>query len=432
MSFHDQRSPSGVLSAFLLGAVALAAPGCSGDDAGAAAGHHAATGADLPSRSEDPRVAQLREAIEFGRLDLARTLLEQVEALAGFEAPLLRARTELLAGDSVAALRAVEAARAASPGDGRVNACAAEIYAVLGRFEAASEEIARGLELSGRIPDLERATGVSLILQPGGAARGLVHLEKAREADPQVAFVSRPLSQAHLLEGRRALAGGDAAGAYRHAKQARELDPHELFATELEADARAALNDFEGALELYERIEENGKPTADLRADLHQRAATYELVQKNRAQALEHYRRARALGLDDEALGFGATLLRQEATAVIDRGIERYAGGDLPGARQAFEQALEIDSTAIEARNHLAVVSFREGDYAAAAAGWQRVLEASRAGEVELPEPVELNLARALKLDGRDGQAREVLETFLERDPEGSWSREAREALSRL
>ncbi|MEM7306529.1 MAG: hypothetical protein AAF682_07660 [Planctomycetota bacterium] len=416
-----------------IAAVALAAAlgGCSGGDADAAAGAAGGEAGSAP-RSSDPRVAQLRDAIEFGRLDLARTLLQQVESLAGAEAPLLRARTALLAGDSVGALRAVEEARAAHPDDARVCACAAEVYAVLGRFEAASDEIAAGLELAGRIPALERATGVSLILQPGGSAQGLEHLLRAVEADPQLPFVHRPLSQAHLLEGRRRLAEGDAKSAFRHAQQAREHDPHELYATELEADCRAALNDFDSALQLYRDIEAGGKPTAELRADLHQRAATYELVQKNRTQALDHYRQARELGLDDEALGFGAVLLREEAQGAIDRGIDLYSAGDLGAARRAFEEALEIDATQIAARNHLGVVLFRQEDYAGAAAEWARVLEAGRDGRFLFPEPVELNLARALKLDGRVEEARGVLREQLEREPDGRWAREVREALNRL
>ena len=404
--------------------------GCGCDSAGGEAGAQAAPRVG-GARSADARLVRLREAIEFGRLDLARTLMAQVEAVAGFEAPLLRARTELLAGDSVAALRALEEARRLLPDDGRVYACAAEVYANLGRFPAAERELKAGLEVAGRSADLERATGVILILQPGGSTRGLAHLERALAQDPQLPFVARPLSQAHLLEGRRCLQAGDALGAFKHARLAHEHDPAELYVKELEADALQALNDFDGALELYEEIEAAGKPTRDLRAQVHQRAGTFELVRRERERALEHYRAARELGMDDEGLGTGARLLREAAEGAIDRGIGRYREGDLAGARSEFEEALRLDVTCMEAQNHLGVVLFRLEDYGGAAGCWQAVVAAAQGG-LELPEPVELNLAKALRLDGRPAEARGVLETFLEGEPAAEWASQAREILDRL
>jgi len=413
----------------LLGLLPLFACSRPGETAAATA---APPAPPAPQRSQDPRVVELRRAIEFGRLDLARTLFDQVGSAAGAEAPLLRARLELLSGDAVAALRAVEEARAAAPADARVPAVAAEVYASLGRFEAAARELELGETLGGGQADLERATGVVLILQPGGGERGLAHLEAALALDPATPFLDRPLSQAHLLEGRRLLSQGGAKEALVHARAAAQHDPLELDVKELLADCLQVLNDFDEALALYEELEEGGKDTRALRADVHQRAGTFELFRKDRVKALEHYKQARALGLDDAGLGFGATLLKDEADAAVERGIAAYEAGDFEGARRAFEQALEVDTTHLAARNHLGVVLFHQQDYPGACAAWRAVLDAARAAGVELPEPVELNLARAQKLAGSPEEARATVEDFLRRSPESPFAPEAEEILRRL
>jgi len=428
-----------------LGSAALlcaALAACSDGSAEAPGGDAAAAGeqaAPVDPRNADPRLVELRRAIELGRLDLARTLEAQVGSLAGAERPLLQARIAVLAGDGLDALKHVETARraAASPGAlGRVHACAAETYASLGRLEAAATELEQGFAAAGPTADLLRANGIVLIVQSGGAARGLAKLEAAKDKDPATPFLDRALSQAHLLEGRRALAGGDGRAAMRHALKARDAAESsggvDLDIKELEADCRQVLNDFEGALELLAELQAAGRDTIGTQAEVHQRAGTYELVNKNRTAALQHYAKARELGFDDDALGFGATLLAEEAGLSIARGIEAYDAGDLAGAKREFEDALAVDAHNLEALNHLAVVAFREGDYAAACDRWSAVLERAHRSGVELPEPTELNLARAQKLAGRDQAARDTVQKFLERAEGTEWEAEAREMLERL
>ena len=271
-----------------------------------------------------------------------------------------------------------------------------------------------------------------LILQPGGAERGLERLEAARKLDPGTPFLDRPLSQAHLLIGRRLAGEGHPEEALKHAQAAFELDPEELDTKELLADCRQLVSDFAGALKLYEELQEQGRDTLAVRAELHQRAATYELFHHEREKAVEHYLAARELGLDDEALGFGATVLREEAEAALHKGVEAYDAGALVSARQSFERALLMEPENIAARNHLGVVLFHQEDYAGAAQAWKVVLAEAQARALELPEPVELNLARAQKLAGLEGEARETVEGFLEREPESVYAREAEELLRRL
>ena len=75
---------------------------------------------------------------------------------------------------------------------------------------------------------------------------------------------------------------------------------------------------------------------------------------------------------------------------------------------------------------------FRREDFGAAAAAWREVLDRATAAGVTLPEPVELNLARALKLSGADRDARAVLEEYLRTAADGPWAVEAEEMLRRL
>ena len=49
--------------------------------------------------------------------------------------------------------------------------------------------------------------------------------------------------------------------------------------------------------------------------------------------------------------------------------------------------------------------------------------------ELELPEPVHLHLAHALRADGREDEARAVLAGYLEQHPEGRWADDTRAAL---
>ena len=407
----------------------LLAAGCGGGGDGApeGAGRPRAEG-----RSGDPRVREARRALEDGRLAAAGSLVAQVGDSAGPESFLLRARLAHLQGDLVAALREVEAARRAWPGDSRAFATAAEIYAWEGHAQAAEDEIKRGLAVAGETSDLERARGVYLISRPGGALAGLEHLERAREADPELPYLRRPLAQAHLLAGRHFMSRSEPVKAAEHARASLDQDPQDPDARQLLGDACASAGDFGRALEVYAELLREGHPVATEMAFLHRRRATELLLEKRRPEALEHWLAARSLGLGPDDLGHGQDALEEEAERCVEAGYRAYQGGDLDEARRQFARALVYDPAHLEAQNHLGVVYFQRAEYASAADCWRAVVvELRRLGE-PLPRPVHLNLCQALTLSGRLEEARQVLEAYLEEEPEGEFAADTRAMLAHL
>lgn len=415
------RSSRALASALL--SVALAA--C-GDAPG-----RAALATEAPAPARDARLAPVVAALEAGRLDEALAALGPLRAAGAAPAALaeVEARALLARGDAVGALRALEAARAASPGDARPLASEAEVYAALGRRNAAEDSLRRGLALGGARAELERARGVLGLVTPGGAAQALDALERARALDPALPFVDGPLAQAHLLAGRAALQGAPDE-ALAHARAGLALAPGQRELVALSSEALEGMGDFEGALRALEPLAREGRD--ERRALLHKKAATAALLASDRARAAEHFRRARALGLDDEGLGFGVTVLAQAAEAAVDRGYAALEEERLPEAEAAFEEALASDPTSPEARRFLGAARFRAGRYAEAAGVWQALVDDAARERLELPEPVHLDVARAWKLAGAPERARAALQAYLAGAPDGPWAADTRAMLERL
>jgi tetratricopeptide (TPR) repeat protein len=368
-------------------------------------------------------------ALEEGDWPEANRSILEIPDAAALDRALLRARLRAAEGDAVGAVRALEAARVDWPDQGRVYATAAEIHAAAGRLESATDEVRRGLEAAGPCPELTRARGVLSLARQGGAALGLEHLLAARAADPELPFTDRALVQAHVLLGRRSMAEERPLEALGHAKAARVVAPDDREALELAAEALEVSGDFGGAIEVYEQLLAAGADVGATLALTSQRGSTAALLGGDRGAALERALRARELGLSAEELGFSATLIEQETEAALERGVERYAAGELDAARAAFERALRCTPDSLEALNHLAVTRLRAGDPAGAARHWQRVVDTAEREDIELPEPVHVHLARALRAADRAADARSVLERYLTARPEGRWVAETSAAL---
>ncbi len=412
----------------LLGIASL--PGCGpGGAEGSAAREAESARVATPS---DPRLADAAAALEAGLPDAARTLLEKLEGASDPEVHLLRARAALAEGDGVEALRQVGDARSLAPRDPEVAAVEIELLAVLGRAESAAEKLREAQKTLGRTGALERARGVLLLRTPGRGREAVEALERARELDPDLAFVDFPLAQAHLLAGRACLGESMAEEALKHARAARAYDAANPDYRELEAEALCELLEFEAALLIYDELQAEGRELGATRALLHQRLATRLLVEKRREGALEHYLAARELGSSDEELGFGTVLLAEAASEALERGLEAYEEEEFEAAEGAFEHALRLDPSCLEAKNHLGSVRFQRADYRGAAELWQQVLACSTERSLEPQGPVHLNLARAWKLAGETERARAVLAEYLERSPEGGFSEETRDLLGRL
>lgn len=389
-------------------------------------------------RSGDRKVALLRGHIEFGRLEDARALAEEVGIVAenggaaGPEAPLLRARLAVLAGQNIAAMRIVETARKARPADPDVYATSAEIYAAAGKLEAAWEEIKAGDVACGAAPELTRARGIVWISRQGGAKKGLSFLEDAARADPDLPFLSRALGQAHLLLGKEGAAAGNAGVALAHARQAATYDPEDVDVARFLTEALALAGDFDGAIAETQRLVARGLPLGGELALLHKKAGMAALLARERERAIDHFALARKLGLTDMELGTGARILAEETRARVKRAVEAYQQDDLRASEASFRRALELDPDRIEAHNHLGVVLFKQGEYAGAAECWGIVCAKAEKEGIVLPEPVHVNLAKAQALAGDVPGARATLELYLVHHPDGEWGEETRAALAAL
>jgi tetratricopeptide (TPR) repeat protein len=381
-------------------------------------------------RNREPAVLAAGAALERGDLDAARVgLMALGEDL---DCELLRARLAAAEGDEIGAVRRLEAVRTAHPEQARFYATAAEIHSAAGRLKSAEEEVRKGLELCGPRPELSRARGVLALARPGGARVGLNHLLDARTADPELPFVDGPLAEAHLLLGRQAMADKTELDAVGHARAALLCRPGDVEARMLLADALTAVGQFEEALVLYETLLSEGAELKDALARAYKQAGTAALLENQRDLAIERALRARELGLPEAELGFGATLLEEESQRVLAEGTAALEQGEVERGKELCARALRLDPRSLPAKHFLASAQFRLGSHAEAALLWREVLDVARAEELELPDPVHLNLARALYLAGRTDEVRTLLQSELERDPQGQWAAATRELLERL
>jgi Tfp pilus assembly protein PilF len=372
-------------------------------------------------RAESPEARALRVSLDLGDFDNAKRLLKAHSAELGIEALLLEARLAALSGEDLEVLRLVEEARAAAPSDPRVYATAAELSAAAGRLETARSELQRGVEAAGLTPELLRAQGVLELCRQGGASRGLALIERACQYDPELPFSSRARAQAHLLLAKSALSESRSRSALDEVKRSLELDPQDVDARLFFVDALAANHDFVNAAAVLVQLGEEGYGRQAELALMYKRAAMGELLEHRRDQALEYFRLAREAGLGREELGSGAQLLADAAMEAMLEGTHAFEAGDLETARLRFEHALHLDPELIVVHNYLAVVLFQQEEFLPAATHWREVLDTSIAEELELPEPVHIYLAKALFAADEKAAAREVLEAYLEREPEGEW-----------
>jgi tetratricopeptide (TPR) repeat protein len=380
--------------------------------------------------NRDPALLAATQAFEHG--DLAAARLGLMALGEDLDCELLRARLAAAQGDEIDSVRRLEAVRSAHPDQARFYATAAEIHAAAGRLKSAEEEVRKGLETSGPCADLSRARGVLALARPGGARVGLNHLLDARTADPDLPFVNAPLAEAHLLLGRQAMADKADLDAVGHARASLLCKPGDREARLLLADALTAVGQFDEALVLYETLLSEGAEMKDALARAYKQAGTAALLEGKRDLAVERALRARELGLPEDELGFGATLMEEEAQRVLADGTAALEKGEVEHGKELCERALRLDPDSIPAKHFLASAQFRLGAHAEAARLWREVLDTAHAEQIELPDPVHLNLARALYLEGRTDEVRTLLEAELQRDPEGKWAAATRELLERL
>lgn len=399
-----------------------------GDDATDTDATVTARGVARPERVESETARALRELVDLGHYAEARALLTAEGPRLGAEADLIEARLAALTGEQTDVVRAVERARAAAPDDPRVPATMVELSAWAGHLDTARQELDAALQDFGTTPELLRARGVLELAHSGGARKGVASIESALRRDADLPFTARALGQGYLLIAKEQLSAGRPTASLEAIRASLSHDPEEVEARRVLADVLASAMHFEEAILVLSELYEEGEPLDGELAAMHKKAGIAGLIPADgessedrdarRARALDHFVSARELGLTGEELGSGERLLADEAERWTDLGGTSYAQEDFVAAKQQLELALYYDPGDLAARNLLAVTLYRQGDYAEAARHWREVMVVMEGERLVPPDPVHLNLARALVKDGDEVGARGTLERWLERNGE--------------
>lgn len=428
----------------------------------------------LSERSQDPRVQSLRQALADGWDEVAAELYADLKDLPdlGVESQLLGARLAALLGDEVESSRLLEQAKLLEPKDARVWATAAELAMQAGREDTALQVWKQGRKVCGPSPEILRAEGVLAIFQTGmrQGRRGVVLLEKAVELDPGLPFVNWPLSEAHRLLAQE-VAGTKPELAIEHCEKAVELTADNMEAREFLGELYMGAGRWGEGIQLFEGLLAEGRPLGPKVALFSKQAGVVALRKGRRDLALQYFDRARELGLNDEELATGAIVLREEgkkhlkaaraalsakdmetawaelelanrywpnavqvgevcSEGYLRQGLAAFSEDRLEDALAEFEKALEWDGESIMARHLLGNTYMELGDYGQAAKAWHLVVDKARLGGLQLPDPVHLSLARALALDDKEGEARQVLNDYLEFEPRGVYETQTRKLLA--
>jgi tetratricopeptide (TPR) repeat protein len=405
-------------------------------------------------RLDDPRAAALAQAIEQGQVGSAKSLLAALGSALGAEAALSAARLALLAGDAVLALREIEVAKNQWPADPRCFATAAEVFAALGRLDAAQTEYDAGVATCGRTPELMRAQGVIGLSTPGQVELGLRLIEAAQAADPGLPYCSVALTRARAVLARLALGAGEPERARAWLAAGLSAAPDDPELRTIAAQIDLSEQRFAEARAAFEALYREGQPVREdyltaLRAD-----AAAALLTRERSRQVTAYLRMLELGVPLEQLGFGADVLRQEAEQRIAEGISAYALGErllvdneldpavrdeavaarvrqFEKAESLFRAALDFDPDSLEARHRLGEALFRMGDFESAAREWEALALLSR-GELDGESGLHLNIARAWRGAGHADRAQRVLEDYLAEYPRGEFVDQTERLLAQL
>ncbi|MEM7517269.1 MAG: tetratricopeptide repeat protein, partial [Planctomycetota bacterium] len=217
--------------------------------------------------------------------------------------------------------------------------------------------------------------------------------------------------------------------ALTHAKRSLQFDPAEVDAWQFYSQTLAALGQFDEAIEVLEKLGEEGEPVQGELAGLQKRAGLLALLENDRPKALGHFVSAREAGLTGDALGSGAEMLLDEGHSAYLRAVDAWEAGSSDDTRAELETALLYDPGHVASHNLLAVLLFAENDPSAAANEWREVIVLAAERGVTLPDPVHEHLARALWQSGDREGARLTLQEYLLTTPNGEWATSTRELL---
>jgi len=314
-----------------------------------------------------------------------------------------------------------------------VYATAAEIHAADGKLADAEREIQRGIEAAGAAsPELTRARGVHLICTPGQAASGLALLLRARQLDPTLPFMDRPLGQAHMLAAKKQLAAGDGAGALEAVRKSLQHDSEDLDTRRLETEILMGLGEWGEGIAGMESLLLEGLPLEAELAGYCKNAGFWAVTHNQRELGLQYYLRALALGFPRSELGHGLSILDAQAEILATQGAEQLAAGENAQALEVLQQAVRCDPESLQALNYLGHAHYLAGDLSQTVSAWNQVVDLARSEGIDLPEAVHIKLARVQAEMGEFEMARETLQAYMVLEPTGAWVESTRKLLADL
>ncbi len=210
--------------------------------------------------------------------------------------------------------------------------------------------------------NLSRSIAEDLMTQFGdlaesGAFQDAMHSPLGDEHDHEEEYDELGRAEDYLQRGAERYEQGDVDGAVDDYTEALEIGDEDPDVYRRRGVARAAMNDVEGAIEDWTAALELDPDHVEARVD---RALAY----------YEHQRPEKAL--ED----FDAAAERKERPEIFaNRGVARFQTGDVDGAREDLNRALDLDDESVPAYLNRAMVRQATGDVVGALKDFGRVVE---------------------------------------------------------
>jgi protein O-GlcNAc transferase len=381
--------------------------------------------APAPAQRSDSRPAvPIRNPVEDAwglvakgqRQEACQLLREIVQKNPGnVDARLLLGSLLTESGDREEAIRQLNAAVRLRPRSAEAQNALGEAFHTFGDTQAARKPFEMAVSLDPNLAQAQANLG-QVLIETGDSEGAAVHLDRAI----RLMGTSPDAALPHYLRAKICIAKSDPAGAAAHLNEAVKLLPDFAEAWSDLGQTRKSLLDDPGALAAFERA-------AKLKPDdavAQYRLGTEYLRMDRNAEAIEHLRAAYRLNPEDQSTMNGLQLAlrrsgqmeeanrirqalsellekkdkaRQDALTAIElnnEGALLQKNGDLRGALQKYQEALDLYPEHTGIRTNLAVALLRLGDWTRGIAQLREALRRNP-GDAEIRKALDDALAQA-------------------------------------